>query len=161
MLIDVYAEVYADRLHEPFNSVERFAERLDGHVTTPNWQAVVGWDATEPVGYIYAASLRPGSTWWSKLEPPVDEAFAAETGHRTCGIFELMVRKPWRGTGAAQAIHDDLLAHRNEERASLGVERAHPRVRAMYERWGYRYVGTDRPFPDSPLLDVMVKDLRR
>ena len=161
LLIDVYAEVYADRLDHPFWTVDRFAERLDGHVSAARWEAVVGWDAGQPVGYIYAAAVSSGSSWWTGLDPPVtDRSFAAETGTRTCAIFELMVRQPWRGTGAARHLHDELVTHRPEERASLAVERDHPRVRAMYERWGYRYVGASRPFPDAPLLDLMVLPLR-
>jgi len=160
ILLDVYAEVYAAVIHEPFNTRERFAQRLDGHVTGLRWEAVVGYDAAEPVGYIYGCALAPGSKWWADLEPPVTDAeFTAETGQRTLAIFELMVRKPWRGTGAAHAIHEELVTTRPEQRSSLAVDHEHPRVRAMYERWGYRYVGAERPFPDAPLLDVMVRDL--
>lgn len=160
LIIDVYADVYADDLDDPFHSVERFAERLDNHVTAPNWEAVVGWDGDQPVGYVYGASLRPNTRWWDDLEPSVtDETFTAEPGSRTLGIFELMVRKPWRGTGTAHAIHEELVTTRPEQRSSLAVDHDHPRVRAMYERWGYRFVGAHRPFPDAPLLDIMVRDL--
>jgi hypothetical protein len=40
--------------------------------------------------------------------------------------------------GIARIIHDELLAGRAEERAALLVHPEHPRVRAMYEGWGYR-----------------------
>jgi hypothetical protein len=69
-------------------------------------------------------------------------------------------REPWRKTGIARTIHDELLNHRGEERAALLVERAHPRVRALYEHWGYQWFGEILPFPDAPLYDAMIKPLR-
>lgn len=57
-LTDLYAEVYADRLSDPFFSVERFQERLDGHVSRPGWEAVVGWDGDQAVGYAYGSPCR-------------------------------------------------------------------------------------------------------
>ncbi|SHN19291.1 GNAT family N-acetyltransferase [Cryptosporangium aurantiacum] len=161
LLVNVYAEVYAHELNEPFSTIEAFSDRLAGHVTIPRWECVVGYDDAEPVAYIYGGSLRATTSWWHDLDPPVCGDFIREDGHRTLGIFELMVRRPWRKTGAAHAIHEELLADRPEQRASLAVDHAHPRVRAMYERWGYRFVGAHRP-PGiaAPLLDIMVRDLR-
>jgi hypothetical protein len=61
-----------------------------------------------------------------------------------------------------QALHPGplLLAHRSEERAALLVERGHPRVRALYERWGYDLFGEILPFADAPLYDALIKPLR-
>jgi hypothetical protein len=157
LLIDVYAEVYADRLTDPFFSVDRFAERLAAHVRAPNWAAVVGYADAEPVGYAYGATRPAGSTAWHGVRPRPDPELARETGRRTFFLFELMVRAPWRKTGAAATIHEELLRRRPEERVSLTVEHDHPKVRALYERWGYRAVGSVHPFPDAPLLDVMVR----
>lgn len=83
-----------------------------------------------------------------------------ETGSRTFALSELMVVEHVRGTGAAQQIHDELLRPRHEERATLLVERAHPRVRARYEEWGYQWLGEVMPFPNAPLYDAMVLPLR-
>lgn len=159
LLVDVYAEVYADRLAEPFFSVERFAERLDGQLRSPNWAAVVGFDGGEVAGYAYGATRPANSTAWQGVQPAPDQELARENGRRTFFLFELMVRVPWRRTGAAARIHQELLRGRPEERVSLTVEHDHPRVRALYERWGYQYVGSTRPFPDAPLLDVMLRPL--
>ncbi|GAA2340251.1 hypothetical protein GCM10010246_26500 [Streptomyces cuspidosporus] len=48
-----------------------------------------------------------------------------------------------------------------EGRAQLLVRRERPRLRALYESWGYEHAGEKLPFPDSPLYDVMVLDLNR
>lgn len=66
-----------------------------------------------------------------------------------------------RGTGAARRIHDELPRGRPEERVTLLVERDHPRVRALYESWGYEWFGEVLPFPDAPWHDAMVSELCR
>lgn len=159
-LVDVYAEVYAKEIAaDPFFSADRFAERLTGHASNPGWWCVAGSVHDDTVGYAYGAPVRRGG-WWNGLRTPVDPGLIEEDGVRTFGLYEIMVRAPWRGTGIARAIHDDLMSERPEERASLLVEREHPRVRARYEEWGYRWFGEMLPAPDAPLYDVMVLDLR-
>lgn len=163
VILDVYAEVYADALSEPFSSVERFDDRLDRQVTGQRWEIVLGHAGSEVIGYAYGAGLRPDTAWWQHVVTAEGLASSSdvtvETGKRTFAIFELMVREPWRGTGAARAIHDTLLGGRQEERIALCVDASHPQVRALYESWGYLCVGSTRPFPDAPLLEVMVKPL--
>ncbi|MFG1924380.1 GNAT family N-acetyltransferase [Cryptosporangium sp. NPDC048952] len=159
-ILEVYAEVYSDRLHEPFRTPNAYSERLSGHIKAPRWECVVGYQADEPIGFVYGAGLRPTTTWWQDIEPAPDVDLVQEDGHRTLGIFELMVRRPWRKQGLALAIHEELILHRPEQRVSLAVAHDHPRVRAMYERWGYQFVGVHRPpGPAAPLLDIMLRDL--
>jgi len=159
-LTDVYAEVYADRLSDPFFSIERFEQRLDGHVSRSGWEVVVGWVVDTPVGYAYGSPLT-GPRWWAGMLTPLPEQETAENGKRTLALFELMVRAPWRKTGTAHRIHEELLAQRPEERVTLLVEPAHPKVKTLYENWGYENVGDQRPFPDSPLYTTMVRQLRK
>lgn len=182
LLAEVYAEVYADELANPFTSIDRFVERLGGHAVGPRWEVVVGYErihdggvdrrAVEPsgghrpgapVGFAYGCTVRADSSWWNGVQPldgpdrvELTPEFTAETGDRTLALFELMVRRPWRGIGAARRIHDELLRGRPEQRVALSVNADHPRVRALYERWGYRAVGVRRPFADGPLLVRMV-----
>lgn len=160
LLCDVYAEVYADRLDDPFFSVERFDERLTGHANRNNWEAVIGYEGDEPVGYAYAAALQPGARWWMYQLDPLDADFTEETGDRTLALFEIMVRTPWRGTGIAYRIHEALLAQRGEERVTLLVDPRKEGVKRLYESWGYEHIGDQKPFPDSPLYSTMVRTLR-
>jgi len=160
LLIDIYAEVYADSLGDPFFSLQGFSERLDAHASASSWEVVIGYDEEEPIGYAYGAALSPRSGWWAGIAPPLDAKFTAETGSRTLALFELMLRAPWRGIGAARRIHDELLHERSEERVSLGVERDRPKVRALYESWGYRSVGEERPFPSAPVYFLMWRPVR-
>ncbi|MGP3947662.1 hypothetical protein [Streptomyces sp. 7N604] len=34
------------------------------------------------------------------------------------------------------------------------------RLRARYEAWGYEQIGTQQPFPDSPVFASMMRTLR-
>lgn len=158
-LIDVYAEVYADEaLADPFHSVPRFTDRLDGHASRPGWACSVGTIDGETVGYAYGRPDSEGE--WRRVTDPVSpDVHDYGVGGAMFGLCEIMVREPWRGTGIARVIHDALMRDRPELRASLLVDRTHPRVRATYERWGYRAVATAQPFPDSPVYDAMVLDL--
>ena len=156
-LVDIYAEVYADRLSDEFFSTRRFIERLHHHADQPQWEAVIGYHAGEAVGYAYGAARPPNTGYWQTLTPKPDDDFSVETGRRTFVLFELMIRGSHRRTGASRAVHDELLGGRHEERVALAVEQSHPRVRALYERWGYRHVGVRKPAPDAPLMDIMVR----
>lgn len=159
VLLDVYAEVYADTLHVPFTSLARFDQRLTNHAGGAGWEAVIGYDGDQPVGYAYGAPLRRGARWWSHMTTPLPKGFAEEDGSRTLALFELMVRAPWQGTGAAHRIHEDLLRPRPEERVTLLCDPEHPRVLALYASWGYRHVGDQQPFPDGPRFSVLVREL--
>ncbi|MFI1309885.1 hypothetical protein ACH4TS_06955 [Streptomyces albidoflavus] len=69
------------------------------------------------------------------------------------------VREPWRKTGTAELLHRTLMGTREDDLAVLLVDVTHPKVQALYESWGYRKVGEDQPFPDSPVFAVMMAEL--
>jgi len=158
-LVDVYADVYADRAGNPFFSVDRFAERLDLHLSASGYALVTGELGGELVGYAYGASLRAGTLWWSGLREPVEPELLRETGHRTFALNEIMVRAPWRRRGIAQRLHAALLADRPESRATLLVEQENAPALAAYTKWGWRQVGHLQPFPDAPVYASMLLDL--
>ncbi|MGO4421749.1 N-acetyltransferase [Streptomyces sp. MCAF7] len=158
-LLSVYADVYAARLDEEFHSVDRFNERLGWNMEVPGFAAAVGYVSGTPVGFAYGCTLQPGTRWWGGLRTPMPDDVVVETGSRTFALSELMVIQSVRGTGGARQIHDELLRPRPEERVTLLVERAHPRVRARYEEWGYQWLGEVLPFPDAPLYDALVLGL--
>ncbi|MQY13781.1 hypothetical protein SRB5_39350 [Streptomyces sp. RB5] len=158
-LVTVYAEVYAEELRTPFHSVERFEERLEGYASRPGWEAVLAYEGSEVTGYAFASTLPAGSRWWSGMLKPMPEEYTAEDGTRTLALFELMVRRPWRGTGLAHRIHEELLTGRPEQRVTLLVDPTHPKVKQLYESWSYTNAGDQRPFPDAPLYATMVRTL--
>ncbi|MBT2383345.1 GNAT family N-acetyltransferase [Streptomyces sp. ISL-11] len=158
LLLDIHDDAYADSPGE-FNTRARFATFVDYWSSLPGRACTIGYDGDTAVGYAYGAPLAKDTTWWSKVTPALDEAFVREDGTRTFALSEIMVLTSRRKTGAAEAVHAALLAGRPEERVTLLVDSAHPRVRALYERWGYRHLGRMHPFPDAPVFDSMLRTL--
>ncbi|MBV6701254.1 N-acetyltransferase [Kitasatospora aureofaciens] len=151
LLLDVHADVYADRMDDPF--IQRFAWFVDHWSGMPGFSCVVGYDEGEAVGYAYGAPLVEGREWWREHLDPVPELSS------TFGVSELMVRPRWRKTGTAERLHLALITDRSEALAVLLVNPDHPKVQALYESWGYRQVGLRQPFADSPRYAVMVREV--
>ncbi|GAA2473113.1 hypothetical protein GCM10010388_77120 [Streptomyces mauvecolor] len=158
-LVSLYGEVYAKEMADPFFSIERFEDRLSGHASRPGWEAVVAYDRGEAAGYAYASPLPERTGWWTHMLTPLPEDQTRENGQRTLALFEIMVRSPWRGTGLAHRIHEELLHGRPEERVTLLVDPTHAKVKALYESWGYHNIGDQQPFPDSPVYATMLRTL--
>ncbi|WP_327733398.1 GNAT family N-acetyltransferase [Streptomyces nojiriensis] len=151
-LIAVYARVRADLLHLPNYRIEAFTERLDRHGNDPGWEAVIAYAPDgQPIGYAYANTVEPGNRWWARMDTPVPAEYTAKA---SLAIKEIGVVPPWRGQGLAQAMHDDLLRHREEGFVSLLVNPAagDGKVQRLYEGWGYIRIGSQQPSPDSPPL---------
>ncbi|MER7226092.1 GNAT family N-acetyltransferase [Streptomyces rubradiris] len=150
-LLDVHADAYADQMDDEFN--QKFPWFVDHWGGNPGFSCVIAYDSGEPVGFAYGAPAAPGREWWREHvdEPPTDST--------TFSFSELMVRPKWRKTGVSEHLHNDLLAHRPEALVVLLVDPSHPKVQALYERWGYKKVGNRQPFPDSPNFAVMLLDL--
>ncbi|GHF43928.1 hypothetical protein GCM10010218_26530 [Streptomyces mashuensis] len=149
----------ADQLHRPHYSVERYGERLARHANDPGWEAVIGYDGDEPIGYAYVNTLTPDDRWWKRMATPLP---ADCTSTPTVALKEIMVRERWRKTGSARRIHDELLAGRPEKRVSLLVnaEAGDGKVLALYESWGYTTISHQQPSPDGPVLTAMLRDIR-
>lgn len=165
LLLDIHAEVRGDfgLMSAPFYHVDRFNERLTGYASRPGWEAVIGYQEHTPVGYAFAVPLGENTGWWSAMRDPLPEEYVRETGTRTLALNEILVREPWRGAhgaGAARRIHEELLSGRTEERVTLLVnpQRADGRLKAVYESWGYKEIGQQQPFPDSPVFAAMMRD---
>ncbi|WP_369384125.1 GNAT family N-acetyltransferase [Streptomyces sp. cg36] len=150
-LLDVHTDAYADRMHEEF--VQRFPWFVDHWGARAGFSCVIAYDHGTPVGFTYGAPCEPGREWWREyLDPsPADPT--------TFSVSELMLRPAWRKKRLGERLHTALLHGRPEALAVLTVDTKRPRLQAMYEAWGYRKVGEQQPFPDSPLYAVMLLDL--
>jgi GNAT superfamily N-acetyltransferase len=161
-IVDIHVEVRQRDLGltGPFYSAERFSERLTAHRSNPGWEAVIAYDGNEPAGFAYATPLGPTTRWWSSMTTPLPDGYTVETGKRTLALNEIVVRRPWRGTGLAHRIHEELLAGKEEERVTLLVnpKAGDGKVQAVYERWGYEKIGEQQPFADSPVFAAMMRE---
>ncbi|MFJ5608121.1 GNAT family N-acetyltransferase [Streptomyces sp. NPDC093221] len=151
LLIDVHADAYADQMDDEFH--QRFPWFVDHWGAMNGFTCVVAYDGDEPVGFAYGAPAGTGREWWREYLVPAPE------DPSTFSVSELMVRPQWRKRGISERLHHSLLRDRPEALAVLLVDTTHRRVEALYEAWGYRRVGTQRPFADSPLYAVMVAEL--
>lgn len=149
VLLDLYARIYAEETAtDPFFSMDAFTGRLHRHAAGPRWGCTLGEVGGGAVGYAYGFARTAGYEWGGLIEtePGVD---LVETDTRTFALCEVMVLPEARGKGIARTLHEELLSHRIEERSHLLVEETHPRVRALYERWGYVKMGAIQ-HPGSP-----------
>ncbi|MEU1630374.1 GNAT family N-acetyltransferase [Streptomyces sp. NPDC020096] len=156
LLLDIHDEAHATQEDgkDPFRARERFAGFVDHWSSRDGFLCTIAYAGDEPIGYAYGAPSTPGREWWRETDyTPADDRSS------TYALSELLLRPKWRKTGAAQQIHAGHLAERSEHLAVLLVDATHPKVRGLYEDWGYAKVGEQKPFEDSPVFDVMVKRL--
>ncbi|MFG2312928.1 N-acetyltransferase [Streptomyces sp. NPDC048566] len=165
LIVDIHVEVRGEfgLMDDPFYAPDRYCERLEGYAARPGWEAVVAYAGDEPIGYVFAVPLDADTKWWSSEKEPLPAEYTAEDGVRTLALNEILVRKQWRGSrgkGAAQALHEALLSERQEKRVTLLVNplRSGGRLKAVYELWGYKQVGCQQPFADSPVFASMMRD---
>jgi GNAT superfamily N-acetyltransferase len=157
-LIAVHLDARAELLDQPFYSAERFWKRFENYLTTPGFDLVTGTIDAVLAGYAFGSALPADTGWWSGIEG-ASPSLTAETGNRTFAFREILVRKAWQHRGYAHRLHDELLAGRQEERATLLVRSDNP-ARLLYSRWGWTRVGLLQPFPDGPRFESMVLELR-
>lgn len=159
VVVPVYEASHTDVISDPFYSPARFAERVRGYTRSPGFEFVTAIAGGEPVGLALGYALPATSRWWSGLTTIVDPELTAETGHRTFALNELMVIPAWQARGVAHGLHDELLGHRPEDRATLLVREDNAAAQAAYAKWGWIKIGKLRPFPDAPNYDALILPL--
>ncbi|MFI9155741.1 N-acetyltransferase [Streptomyces sp. NPDC053367] len=165
LIVDIHVEVRGEfgLMDRPFYHPDRFDERLTAYSSRPGWEAVVGYQDEEPVGYVFAVPLGENTGWWTAEKEPLPAEYTQEDGRRTLALNEILVRRAWRGAhgnGMARALHEELLSQRQEQRVTLLVNPAlsDGRLKAVYESWGYKQIGSQQPFEDSPVFATMMRD---
>uniref|UniRef100_UPI001B801CD5 GNAT family N-acetyltransferase n=1 Tax=Actinoplanes subtropicus TaxID=543632 RepID=UPI001B801CD5 len=129
------------------------ASAQDGYGMLEN--GIYGEVVERELGY----PLPAGSGWWRGLRSDIDQSELHEDGHRTFALTEIMVLENWRRRGFAHRLHDLLLTDRAEERATLLVLPDNAPAHAAYASWGWRKIGSIKPFDDSPEYDAMILPL--
>jgi GNAT superfamily N-acetyltransferase len=162
-ILDTHVEVRQRDfgLTGPFYDVGRFDERLSAYASRPGWTSVLGYEDGDVVGFCFGTTLAPDTRWWQSMLTPLPDVVTAENGKRTVSLNEIVVRKPWRGRSVAWQLHEAWLTHRTEERVTLLVNPLNGggAVQAVYEAWGYRNLGDQQPFADSPVFSVMLRSV--
>jgi ribosomal protein S18 acetylase RimI-like enzyme len=161
VIVPIYEATHADVIHDPFYGADRFVERARGYMKAPGFEIVTAEVDGKPVGLALGYALPVSARWWQGLTTPVEPELIAETGRRTFALCELMVHPDWQRHGIAHAVHDELLHHRPEERATLLVREDNTAAQAAYAKWGWTKLGKLKPYPDSPNYDALVLSLRQ
>lgn len=158
----IYCDAYADLMASggTFESAEASMARFDAYTSRDGFDLIIGYLDGEPVGQAWGWALIPETAWWQGLLTAPEPGFTAEDGTRTFALSEIMVRPHWTGQGIAHALHDELLRHRRETRATLLVRPENTTAYLAYTRWGWRRVAQLRPgWADAPRLDVLILPL--
>lgn len=157
----LYSEVYAEPPYEwGEDHADLFAERFEVQRCQQGFALAEARDGTDLAGFAFGVTLQPSTPWWRNLTTALPPEITAERPGRTFALVEMLVRAPWRRQHVAQGLHDLLLEHRPEERATLTVLPAAAPAQAAYAKWGWRKVAQKRnPLPGSPLFDVLVRQL--
>ncbi|WP_236566584.1 GNAT family N-acetyltransferase [Nocardia sp. CY41] len=164
----IFRDSYVDAIEsgEEFESPEAFMRRFDAYTDPARagaFELVIARLDGELCGQAWGWPLTAKTAWWDGLRLDDDDhaAFTAENGSRTFAFSEIMVRKQFTCKGVARALHDELLAGRPEQRATLLVRLDNRRAYDRYRRWGWYRVGTLRPdWPDAPQFDVLMRALQ-
>ncbi|MBD0744982.1 N-acetyltransferase [Streptomyces sp. CBMA152] len=140
-----------------------FEARLEAAAAMPGWTVAIGYEKGRPVGYCHGFSLAADTDWWSNMILPLPKYVTWETGQRTAVLSEIVVCKPWRGTGVATQLHEIWLSLRPEERVTLLVDSAigDGALQTACEAWGYRRVADHRELRESTVYTAMIRPVRR
>jgi ribosomal protein S18 acetylase RimI-like enzyme len=158
----LYEAVYREPPYcEGPDDVAEFIKGMPRRVAQPAFRLVVATTDSKTVGFAFGHQLTADTRWWQGATTPLPDSIVREHAGRTFAIIELAVAAEYRRRGIAKAMHDTLLTDADEARVTLLVRPEATPARSAYERWGYARVGAIRPWPEAPLYDAMVLDLRR
>ncbi len=158
----LHAEVYADPLFQRPEAAGLFADRFRVQRRQPGFVLVEARHGAYLVGYASGMPLRPSTSWWREATSQLPDEVTAEHPGRTFALTDLLVRAAWRRQGIGRALHDLILAGRDEERATLAVPPAATAAQQAFRGWGWRKVArTQADGPGSPAADVLLTALPR
>jgi GNAT superfamily N-acetyltransferase len=158
------SEIQALRAEESFGQDDdrSFADRFRVLRRQPGFALAEARHGGYLVGYAFGMPLRPSTSWWRQLTTPLPDEVTAEHAGRTFALVELLVRASWRRQGIAGTLHDLILEHRPEERATLTVPPTATPAQQAFRKWGWRKVARTRDAePGSPVSDVLITTLPR
>ncbi|WP_327120119.1 GNAT family N-acetyltransferase [Nocardia sp. NBC_01730] len=155
----VYLASHREQQDNPWYSPEKFWERLaEMYAPIPGFELVTGRIDGRMIGYSFGTPYGRPRAVWHKAVRIYPELLPVSTGAPVYIFREFAVHPDQQGRGFARIIHDALLSQRPESLAYLLVRVGNP-ARAVYESWGWRVIGQDQPFAESPVMDEMARRL--
>lgn len=159
-LLEVYAAAHADQAHDPWAAPDRFWERLvDLYAPTRGFSLVAGLVDGAVVGYAFGSPRDDSAATWRAVRTTLPDVAVPDQPGPVYIFREFAVHPSWQRRGIGRVLHDALLGPVAEPLAHLLVRQDNIPARAAYASWGWRYLGRQRPFPDSPTFDALVRPL--
>lgn len=141
-----------------FYSKERFFKRMVEYGRTPHFRCIVCWEGEQIVGFITAANLQEGTSWWNNVKTELSTEDLQENSERTTAIFDLLVATSHRGKGIASQLHEQLVSGATSERITLLSSPPQQPAHQMWLNKGYQIIG-QVSYNNGPLLDVFIRDV--
>lgn len=158
-ILPVYVAAEAEQMYDPFYWPDKFVDRLERmYAPSRGFEMVVGRLDGKPVGFAFGTTRERSKAVWDAIGKALPDVPVPEKPEPVFLLCEINVQPNCQGRGYGRALHDALLASRRERLAFLLVHPDNP-ARFAYASWGWRKVGEQQPFPDSPVFDEMVREL--
>jgi GNAT superfamily N-acetyltransferase len=155
-LTPLYTDAYSEPPYEmSAEDIEQFQIRVTKHANQAGFMLVAGEVGGELAGFTYGFTFPPGRWWTGVKTDPAPDYIAAGP---IFAVIELGVRKQSRGHGYSRQLVGALLTDRSEAFASL-ISRPGAQAHAMYQRWGWKKVGTTQTYPHWPVEDISILPL--
>jgi len=158
-MLPVYVAAEAEQMHDPFYWPDRFVDRLERmYAPSSGFEMVAGRLDGRLVGFAFGTTREKSQRVWDAVGKALPGMSVPEKRESIFLFCEINVHPSCQGRGYGRALHDALLAGRPERLAFLLV---HPDnlARFAYASWGWRKIGEQQPFPDSPVFDEMARVL--
>jgi GNAT superfamily N-acetyltransferase len=156
-LADAYIEGYADDpdVGRSIYARDEFLRRTTRQAQSDDFRLITAQDGESLSGFSFGLRF-PAGRWWSGVldTPAPDDLLASEK----FAVIELVVLPNARGRGLATQLMTALLQDRPEPVATLLADQS-GHARTIYDRWGWQRIGTVRPAPDVPYLDILIRSL--
>ncbi len=160
-LMSLYLKSHLDQQHNPFYSPDQFWERLEAlYAPGRDFGTVAGWLDDVMVGYAFGSPRDKTQDIWKEVREALPDVPIPEQPAPVYIFRELAVDPLWQRYGFGRVLHDALLDDRPERLAHLLVRQGNVAARSAYLSWGWRKICEIQPFPDAPVMDAMVLQLR-
>lgn len=147
-IADVYIDAHSGNADEDDEMFSRpsFISRTESQAQMAGFELITATSENTVIGFSFGYQFSPGQ-WWSDCTPPTQEILDSTK----FAVIELSVRRGCQGRGIGKKLFTELLAHRDEDFATLAATPG-SQAYAMYERWGWNRVGT---FETPPIMDAL------
>jgi len=160
-LMALYLRSHLDQQDNPWYSPGQFWDRLVRlYAPGRDFGLVAAWRNEVMVGYAFGSPSDKAHEVWEMASVALTDLGVPSTPEPIYVFREFAVDPDYQGEGYGRLLHDALLRTRPERLAYLLVRPDNTAARLAYQSWGWQKVGQTQPFPDAPVMDVMVRVLK-